>query len=81
MAHEMGENNLHISLVFFKTVLYGRAFGDTSMLAFRDPKTLVAGYLHGYPPAWEGISRVAPYLKNFVSAFPVTSSSNRLLPS
>ena len=45
------------------------------MLSFRDPRTLVAGNLHGYLPSWERISKVAPCLKNFVSAFPVTASS------
>ena len=31
------------------------------MLAFRDPETFVAGYLHNCFPAWERISKCAPF--------------------
>ena len=74
IAQEIREKNLHVSVIFFKEILlYVRSLGDACMLAFRDPKTFVAGYLYGCPPAGEGISNVEPHL-----TFPVTFSSTRL---
>ena len=42
-------------------VLHGHAIGDASMLAFRGPEAFVAGNLHSCLPAWERISKCAPY--------------------
>ena len=77
IAQEIREKNLHVSVIFFKEILlYVRSLGDACMLAFRDPKTFVAGYLYGCPLAWEGISNAEPHL-----TFPVMFSSTRLRPS
>lgn len=61
MAQGMTDNNCHVSLEFVEAVLDGHALGDPSMLAFRDPETFVAGYLHNCLPAWERISKCAPF--------------------
>ena len=61
MAEGMTDNNCHVSLEFVEAVLDGHALGDPSMLAFRDPETFVAGYLHNCLPAWERISKCAPF--------------------
>ena len=53
MAQGTIKNNLHVSLEFLNVILDGHALGDPFILAFRDPKAVVAGNLHSYPPAWD----------------------------
>lgn len=51
-AQEMA-HNAHISQDFISSVIAGRAFADSSLLAFRDTSSFQAGELHRHINQWD----------------------------
>jgi len=57
----MAVENFNISPQFVLDVISGHTRGNASILAFRDPDTFVAGNIHACFPAWESITKIAPF--------------------
>ena len=72
-AQEMAHNT-HISQDFASSVIAGRAFADSSLLAFRDTSSFQAGELHRHINQWDKLfqsfnntfSEVLDWIHNFV---------------
>lgn len=59
-ARGVAANNAHISQDFVESVLLGENVADVSMLAFRDPKSFMAGSLHSHVKSWENMCQSTP---------------------
>ena len=57
----ISQNNNHLDNTYIRKVQQGSQLANTSVLAFRDPQSFVAGELHNHYDSWEKLASLAPY--------------------